>query len=174
MWNGYDRSLLASKMWRLWVRPHELKEAMEGHMSDRLNSITLMKAASNLLLYSKYYAEACNELAGVSVGRRIVLVMPVDTLYRTSIISSTILPLNPFVNLSLAPPSLFLIYGPDLGVWPNCWVSAEFARGRVAPPPPVSRAHLRVIAPGKTGFFEEMSLRWRAIGNTVWFYQPEI
>ena len=22
--------------------------------------------------------------------------------------------------------SLFLTYGPDLGVWPNCWVSAEF------------------------------------------------
>ena len=45
--------------------------------------------------------------------------MPVDTLYRTSIISSsTVLPLNPFANLSLSPLSLFLIYGPDLGVWP--------------------------------------------------------
>ena len=33
---------------------------------------------------------------------------------------------NPFVNLSLAPLSLFLTYGPDLGVWPDCWVVAEF------------------------------------------------
>ena len=64
-----------------------------------------------------------------SVGRRILFVVPVDTLYRTSIISSsTVLPLNPFVNLSLAPLSLFSIYGPDLGVWPDCWVSAEFLR----------------------------------------------
>ena len=61
-----------------------------------------------------------------SVGRRILLVEPVATLYRTSIISSsTVLPLNPFVNLSLAPLSLFLTYGPDLGVWPDCWVSGK-------------------------------------------------
>ena len=67
-----------------------------------------------------------------SVGRRILLVVPVDTLYRTSIISSsTVLPLNPFVNLSLAPLFLFLIYGPDLGVWPDCWVSAEFLRAHI-------------------------------------------
>ena len=53
-------------------------------------------------------------------------------LYRTSIIfSSTVLPLNPFVNLSLAPLSLFLTYGLDLGVWPNCWVSAEFLRAPI-------------------------------------------
>ena len=52
--------------------------------------------------------------------------------YRTSIISSsTVLPLNPFVNLSLAPLSLFLTYGPDLGVWPDCWVSAEFLRAPI-------------------------------------------
>ena len=64
-----------------------------------------------------------------SVGKRILLVVPVDTLYRTSIISSsTVLSLNPFSNLSLAPLSLFSIYGPDLGVWPDCWVSAEFLR----------------------------------------------
>ena len=64
-----------------------------------------------------------------SVGRRIQIVVPVDTLYRTSIISSSIvLLLNPFANLSLAPLSLFSIYGPDLGVWPDCWVSAEFLR----------------------------------------------
>ena len=63
------------------------------------------------------------------VGRRILFVVPVDTLYRTSIISSsTVLPLNPFVNLSLAPLSLFLTCGPDFGVWPDCWVSAEFLR----------------------------------------------
>ena len=61
--------------------------------------------------------------------RRILLVAPVDTLYRTSIVSfSTVLPLNLFVNLSLAPLSLFLTYGANLGVWPDCWVSAEFPR----------------------------------------------
>ena len=64
-----------------------------------------------------------------SVGRRILIVVPVDTLYRTSIISSsTVLLLNPCANLSLAPLSLFSIYGPDLGVWPDCWVSVEFLR----------------------------------------------
>ena len=68
----------------------------------------------------------CPHIFTGSVGRRILLVVPVDTLYRTSIISSTVLPLNPFVNLSLGPLSLFLTYGPDLGVWPDCWVSAEF------------------------------------------------
>ena len=67
-----------------------------------------------------------------SVGRRILLVVPVDSLYRTSIISnSTVLPLNPFVNLSLAPLSLFLVNGSDLGVWPDCWVSAEFLRAPI-------------------------------------------
>ena len=39
--------------------------------------------------------------------------------------------LNPSVNLSLAPLSLLLIFGPDLGVWPNCWVSAEFLRAPI-------------------------------------------
>ena len=67
-----------------------------------------------------------------SVGRRILIVVPVDTLYRTSIISSsTVLLLNPFTNLSLAPFSLFSIYGPDLGVWPDCWVSAEFLHATI-------------------------------------------
>ena len=67
-----------------------------------------------------------------SVGRRILLVLPVDTLYRTSIISSsTVLPLNHFVNLSLDPLSLFLTYGPEPGVWPGCWVSAEFLRAPI-------------------------------------------
>ena len=67
-----------------------------------------------------------------SVGRRILIAVPVDTLYRTSIISSSIvLLLNPFANLSLAPLFLFSIYGPDLGVWPDCWVSAEFLRAPI-------------------------------------------
>ena len=67
-----------------------------------------------------------------SVGRRILIVVPMDTLYRTSIISSSIvLPLNPFANLSLAPLFLFSIYGPDLGVWPDCWVSAEYLHAAV-------------------------------------------
>ena len=58
-----------------------------------------------------------------SVGKSIKIVVPVDTLYRTSIISfSTVVLLNPFANLSLAPLSLFSIYGPDLEVWPDCWV----------------------------------------------------
>ena len=67
-----------------------------------------------------------------SVGKRILIVVPVDTLYRTSIISSsTVVLLNPFANLSLAPLSLFSIYGPDVGVWPDCWVSAEFLRAPI-------------------------------------------
>ena len=67
-----------------------------------------------------------------SVGRGILIVVPVDTLYRTSVISSSIvLLLNPFANLSLAPLFLFSIYGPDLGVWPDCWVSAEFLRAPI-------------------------------------------
>ena len=67
-----------------------------------------------------------------SVRRKILLVMLGDTLYKTSIISSsTVLPLNPFVNLSLALLYLFLIYGPDLAVWPDCWVSEEFLRAPI-------------------------------------------
>ena len=67
-----------------------------------------------------------------SVGNRNFIVVPVDTLYRTSIISSsTVVLLNLFANLSLAPLSLFSIYGPDLGVWPDCWVSAEFLRAPI-------------------------------------------
>ena len=76
----------------------------------------------SLLLSSYIFTE--------SVGRRILLVVPVDTLYRTSIISSSTV-LNPFTNLSLALLSLFSIYGPDLGEWPDCWVSAEFLRAPI-------------------------------------------
>ena len=68
-----------------------------------------------------------------SVGKRILIVVPVDTLYRTSIISSsTVVLLNLFANLSLAFLSLFSIYGrPDLGCGPDCWVSAEFLRAPI-------------------------------------------
>ena len=67
-----------------------------------------------------------------SVGKRIKIVVPVDTIYRTSIISSsTVVLLNLFANLSLAPLSLFSIYGSNLGVWPDCWVSAEFLRAPI-------------------------------------------
>ena len=38
---------------------------------------------------------------------------------------------DPFADLSLAPLFLFSIYGPDLGVWPDCWVSAEFLRAPI-------------------------------------------
>ena len=84
-----------------------------------------------------------------SVGRRILLVVPVDTLYRTAIISySTVLPLNLFVNLSLAPLSLFFTYGPDLGVWPTVGsprsssAPPSLGRGRVVPPQPPSYYNL--------------------------------
>ena len=75
------------------------------------------------------------------VGRKILLVVPADTLYRTSIIySSTVLPLNPFVNLALAPLSLFLTYGQDLGVGPTVGsprsssAPPSLGRNRVVPP----------------------------------------
>ena len=67
-----------------------------------------------------------------SVGRRILLVVPVDTLYRTSIISSsTVLPLNPFVNLFLAPLSLSI-----LDLWSRPWGVARLLGLRRAPPCP--------------------------------------
>ena len=78
-----------------------------------------------------YIFTGYNNFTG-SVGKRILIVVPVDTLYRTPIISSsTVVLLNPFANLSLDPLSLFSIYGPDLGVWPDCWVSAEFLRAPI-------------------------------------------
>ena len=85
-----------------------------------------------------------------SVGRRLLLVVPEDILYRTSIISSsTVLPLNLFVNLSLTPLSLFLTYGPDLGMWPDFWVSAEFLRAPI-PIPHEKHGRGRVIPPPRT------------------------
>ena len=77
-----------------------------------------------------------------SVGKRILIVVLVDTLYRTSIISSsTVVLLNPFANLSLAPLSLFSIYGPDLGCGPTVGsprsssAPPSLGRGWVVPPP---------------------------------------
>ena len=78
-----------------------------------------------------------------SVGKRLLIVVPVNTLYRTSIVSSsTVVLLNPFANLSLAPLSSIL----DL--WSRPWGVARLlglrgvpsahpslGRGRVVPPP---------------------------------------
>ena len=89
-----------------------------------------------------------------SVRRRILLVVPVDTLYRTSIISSsTVLPLNSFVNLSLVPLSLFSTYGPDLGEWHDCWAPRSSStppslrRGRLVPPPPPPQTAAKELRP---------------------------
>ena len=85
-----------------------------------------------------------------SVGRRILLVVPVDTLCRTSIISSsTVLLLNPFANLSLAPLSLYsrsmvqtLGCGPTVGSPRSFSAPPSLGRGRVVPsPPPPSNFH---------------------------------
>ena len=82
-----------------------------------------------------------------SVGRRILLLVPVDILYRTSIISSsTVLPLNLFVNLTLASLSLSLYSWPmvqTLGCGPIVWsprsssATPSLGKGRVPPPPPL-------------------------------------
>ena len=53
-----------------------------------------------------------------------------DTLHRASIISSsTVLPLNPFVNLSLAPLSIF-------NLWSSPWGVARLLGLRGVPPCP--------------------------------------
>ena len=65
----------------------------------------------------------------VSVGRRILFVVPVDTLYRTSIISSTVLHLNPFVNLSLAP-----LYSWPMVQTLGCGPTVGSPRSSSAPP----------------------------------------
>ena len=55
--------------------------------------------------------------------------MPVVIIYKISIISSlTVLSQSLFTNLSLDLLFLFSTYGPDLGGWPDCWVSVEFLR----------------------------------------------
>ena len=94
--------------------------------------------------------------------------VPVDTLCRTSVVSSSIvLLLGPFAGLSLAPLSLFSIFGTGLGVWPDCWVSAEFSappslgRGRVVPPPLpqcVDVAFLVIFTPANNLKFRNVSL----------------
>ena len=78
----------------------------------------------------------------IQVGKRILIVVPVDTIYRTSIISSsTVVLLTPFANLSLAPLSLFSIYGQTLGCGPtvgfprSSYAPPSLGRGRVVPPP---------------------------------------
>ena len=67
-----------------------------------------------------------------SVGKRLLIVVPVDTLYRTSIISSsTVVLLNPsqiyLWLLSLYSRSMV----QTLGCGPDCWVSAEFLRAPI-------------------------------------------
>ena len=76
------------------------------------------------------------------VGRRILLVVPVDTLYRTSIVSSsTALPLNLFVNLSWLlslyswPMVQTLGCGPTVGSPRSSSAPPSLGRGRVVPPP---------------------------------------
>ena len=97
-----------------------------------------------------------------SVGRIILLAVPVDTFYRTLIISSsTVLPLNLFVNLFLAPLSLFLFYGPDLGVWPDCWVSAEFLHPPIPRKGPDSLTTTNIIR--IRAYDKELRLKLRSI-----------
>ena len=67
-----------------------------------------------------------------SVGKRLLIVVPVDTLYRTSIISSsTVVLLNPFANLSWLLSLYSRSMVQTLGCWPDCWVSAEFLRAPI-------------------------------------------
>ena len=66
-----------------------------------------------------------------SVRRRILIVVPVDTLYRTSIISSsTVLLLNPFANLS------GLLSLSILDLWSRPWGVARLLGLRGVPPRP--------------------------------------
>ena len=68
-----------------------------------------------------------------SVPRSISAVPPLPTTPPTNMFRC-----NGFISTSsftpshsLAPLSLFLIYGPDLKAWPDCWVSAEFLRAPI-------------------------------------------
>ena len=102
-----------------------------SHLNFQVPEVSTMELLLSRSIRSELYRLRCHghSLLLSSYLHRILLVVPMDTLYRTSIISSsTVLPLNPFANLSLAPLSLFSIYGLDLGVWPDCWVFAEFLR----------------------------------------------
>ena len=77
-----------------------------------------------------------------SVGGRVLLVVPVDTLYRTLVVSSSaVLPLGPFVDLSLAPLSLCsrsvvraLGCGSAVGSPRSSSAPPSLGRGRVVPP----------------------------------------
>ena len=72
-------------------------------------------------------ASYCRQTYTGSVVRRTPHAMPVVIIHRISIISSlTVLSLSLSANLSLDLLFLFSTYGSDLGVWPNCWVFAEF------------------------------------------------
>ena len=94
-------------------------------------SFPVFAAMATVFFYPRIFTGSVERRILLVPVRRILLV-PVNTLCRTSIISSsTVLPLNLFVNLSLAPLSLFLTYGPNLGVWPGCWISAEFLRAPI-------------------------------------------
>ena len=77
-----------------------------------------------------------------SVGRKILLEVPVDTLCRNSIISSsTVLPLNLFVDLFLllslysCPMDQTLGCGPTVGSPRSSSTPPSLRRGRVVPPP---------------------------------------
>ena len=115
--------LLPESLWNVWSLASFLRRNFFS-LAPFAVSFPVFAAMATVFFYLHIFTG--------SIGRRILFVMPVDTLYRTSIISSwTVLPLKPFVNLSWAPLSLFSIYGPDLGVWPDCWVSAEFLRAPI-------------------------------------------
>ena len=95
-------------------------------------SFPVFAAMATVFFYPHIFTE--------SVGRRILLVVPVDTLYRTSIISSsTFLPLNPFVNLSLAALSRSMVQtlgcGPTAGSPRSSSALPSLGRDRVVPPP---------------------------------------
>ena len=97
-----------------------------------------------------------------SVGKRILLVVPVDTLYRTSIISSsTVLPLNLFVYLSLAPLSLSILdHRPHL------------ARGAVLCGPLDFFAWLISSWKGLLSIFWQIK-RYKPKPSSVWFSQNQ-
>ena len=68
-----------------------------------------------------------------SVGKRILIVVPcghpLQDLNHLLLDCRASEPLRKSIFGSFL--SLFSIYGPDLGVWPDCWVSAEFLRAPI-------------------------------------------